>query len=310
VRLSDLGFVDLYLGRERVLAKRLVGALIDPSPIPHECLGDASLLFSLCEKAAQIHPSGEFQIIHDGVAYRASSLQSKNELTFVLRRAEPEVMALDAIGLTPSALRCLMAPGLKGMILVCGPFGCGKTTTIAAITIARLKRFGGVAITIEDPTELPMDGMHGTGVCYQTEVTPERSFALGCKQAARQNPDIIFLGELRDRSAAIESQMAAINGRTVVSSMHASSIPSALERLTQMSGGENSSAEIASLLSAGLSAILYQEFVGNPKSLKTEFLFIPQGADGDGIRSLIKDQKFKQLSTSIQSQLAQSRFQS
>lgn len=300
-RISELRFIDLYLGRSNVVASQMEGAEFDPSPLPDDCKEDASVLFSQCEKIMQTHPTGEFQIIYDGVTYRASILPSKHEPTFVLRRAEDSIRDVENIGLHPQILRYLMAPGLKGMIVICGPFGCGKTTTAAAVIKGRLEKYGKIAVTIEDPVELPLGGKHGSGMCYQTEVTPDRDFALGCKQSARWAPSIIFLGELRDRDASIEALRAAINGRIVIVTMHSSGVVSAIERLHSMAGG-GQSPEVASIISSGLSLVLHQELVGRPAVLKTEFLFLSGSNDGDGARQLIKEQKFKHLSTEIQAQ--------
>lgn len=300
-RIADLRFVDLYLGSSLVVARQLEGAEVNPAPLSCDYKEDASALFSQCEKGMHHHSSGEFQIIYDSVIYRVSTLRSKHELTFVLRRAEEFIRGTENLGLHPQILRHLMAPGLRGMVIICGPVCSGKTTTAVAIIKERLERYGGVAVTIEDPVELPLGGNHGHGMCYQTEVAPDRNFAMGCKQAARWAPDMIFMGELRDEDAASEALRISINGKILVVTMHSSGVVAALERLHSMANGSSSS-DVSSLISAGSTIILHQELVGKPAALKTEFLFLSHGRDGDGSRQLIREQKFKLLSSEIQAQ--------
>jgi len=70
-------------------------------------------------------------------------------------------------------MRALMNPDLSGLLIISGAIKSGKTTAACAIIKARLQQFGGVAVTIEDPIELPLEGSYGDGVCYQTTINKE-----------------------------------------------------------------------------------------------------------------------------------------
>jgi len=136
-----------------------------------------------------------------------------------------------------------------GIFLVTGPTGSGKSTTLYS-ALKRINKPGVKIITIEDPVEYQVDGVNQIHVNPQIGLT----FASGLRHIVRQDPDVIMVGEIRDRETADIAIRAALTGHFVFSTLHTNDAPSALTRLTDM-GVENY------LLSSSLVAVLAQRLV-------------------------------------------------
>jgi general secretion pathway protein E len=136
-----------------------------------------------------------------------------------------------------------------GIFLVTGPTGSGKSTTLYS-ALKRINQSDKKIITIEDPVEYQMDGIN------QIHVNPQigLSFASGLRHIVRQDPDVIMVGEVRDRETADVAIRAALTGHFVYSTLHTNDAPSAITRLTDM-GVENY------LITSSLVAVLAQRLV-------------------------------------------------
>ena len=306
--LRDKSFSDIYLGQSKSWLAGVPGTL-DPVPAPEECKEELSSLREACDKFIGTSAKEEFAIRHRDVAYRVSTLNSMNEKVYVLRRFPKDVPSLDSIGLHPAYIDLLMQPGLTGLLVIAGAFGQGKTTTASAIISSRLGKYGGVGITIEDPPEMPLEGQHGEGVCYQTWVE-QGSFGNACRQAARWAPSIIFVGEVRDSETAAEALRASINGRLVVCTTHADSVPMAIERIYSLAHGEVGNADdVSSLLGNGLLGVIHQRLevlhqgtTGDRRRPRHEFLWLG-GNDAQGTRNIIRTRRFEQIGSEVTLQL-------
>jgi general secretion pathway protein E len=135
---------------------------------------------------------------------------------------------LDALGMTKAMQGELMqlVDRPTGMILVTGPTGSGKTTTLYA-ALDRIDRFSRNVMTIEDPVEYHMDHIG------QVQVNPKRgvTFAAGLRSLLRQDPDVILVGEIRDAETAQLAIQAALTGHLVLATLHTNDAPSAISRL-------------------------------------------------------------------------------
>lgn len=157
---------------------------------------------------------------------------------------------------------------------------------------------GGVAVCIEDPPEMPLEGKRGDGVIYQRWVE-QGGFAQECRQAARWAPSIIFVGEVRDAETATEALRASINGRLVVCTIHSDGARTAVDRLYSLANGvAGSSDDVANLMAIGLAAIVHQRLEGEPKRPVIEFLWL-RGEDAIGAQNTIRQKKFNQLDNEI-----------
>lgn len=256
----------------------------------------------MCNEFVEKSAKSEFAIRHSDVAYRVSTLRSLTEKVYVLRRFPSEIPDLASLGIHPGYISQLMQPRLTGLLVVAGAFGQGKTTTASSIIAARLSKYGGVAVTIEDPPEMPMEGRHGEGVCYQTWVN-QGEFGDACRQAARWAPSVIFVGEVRDAETAAEALRASINGRLVVCTTHADSVVMAIERIYSLANGvAGNSEDTSSLLANGLLGVIHQRLEGDPKRPKIEFLWL-RGDESHGARNMIRLRRFDQLYSEVTLQL-------
>jgi len=135
---------------------------------------------------------------------------------------------LDAVGMAPEmqdkVMDCVSRP--NGILLVTGPTGSGKTTTLYA-ALGRVDRASRNVMTIEDPVEYHLDGIS------QMQVNPKRNvtFATGLRSLLRQDPDVILVGEIRDPETAKLAIQASLTGHFVLATLHTNDAPSAVPRL-------------------------------------------------------------------------------
>ena len=154
--------------------------------------------------------------------------------------------------------------GRGGMILVVGPTGSGKTTTASATVVSRLHEFRGMAYTVEEPPEHPLNGWHGDGYCAQTwvkgiGVDPWASAMKGVlRSQPAGTPTILFLGEVREDEAARVALQAAGNGFLVVATSHASDVSTGIATYAKRLGRDDAAKDMFSKL---LRVVLFQSLM-------------------------------------------------
>src|SRR6266568_762646 len=214
----------------------------------------------------EIAPEGKIKIFEEtsdvdfgyevpGVArYRANFFQQKYGISAVFRWIPPTVMTIDELGL-PAVLK-KFAMLKKGLILVTGPTGSGKNTTLAAmIDHANLHRHDHI-ITVEDPIEF----VHRSQNCLvqHREVSVHtRSFAAALRGALREDPDIILVGEMRDLETIELALTAAATGHLVFGTLHTPSAAKTIDRVIDVfpAGQQN---QIRNTLSEALKGVIAQ----------------------------------------------------
>ena len=163
--------------------------------------------------------------------FRANCFRQRGELSFALRLIPKAIPTIAELGL-PTGV-CRLADEPHGLVLVTGPTGAGKSTTLAAM----VNRINGARqahiVTIEDPIEfLHRDEQ---SVISQREVgTDTQSFSQGLRQALRQDPDIILLGELRDADSAETALQAAESGHLVLATLHTIDSAESVGRIVEL----------------------------------------------------------------------------
>lgn len=179
---------------------------------------------------------GQFTLEHEGstINLRVEITQTIYGELIVIRIHERKtiVMELSQLGLSPQAYKSYeqMLAQKSGLVLVCGPTGCGKTTTLYS-TIGKLnenKKFN--VMTIEDPVEFKLDGTNQ----MQTQNDSGFTFAVGLKTILRLSPDIVFVGEIRDAETAKIAVESGLTGQLVLSTLHAEDSARALFRLLDL----------------------------------------------------------------------------
>jgi len=178
------------------------------------------------------------------VRCRLNCFDSLSGGALVLRLISLEIPTIDALRL-PEVFKNIILRS-QGLILVTGPTGSGKSTTLYA-ALADLARPEVNAITIEDPVEYRLPGI------YQLQVNEkiDFDFAKALRSVLRSDPDVVMVGEIRDRETAEISMRAALTGHFVLSTLHTNDAPSAITRLTEM-GVE------PFVLASGITAVLAQ----------------------------------------------------
>jgi Tfp pilus assembly pilus retraction ATPase PilT len=310
--LRELEFFAIYLGETRNFFAGIPQTM-DPHPAPPAYTNALARLRQKCEDIHTATGRNEFTVRDDDISYRVSMLVSIAETIFVLRRFPPQVPDLHTLGIHPRHIEKLLTPGLTGLVVIAGAFGQGKTTTASSLMTARLSRFGGVGITVEDPPEMPLEGHHGHGICYQTWVE-HGGFGEEIRKAARWSPSIIFLGEVRDGEAAAEALRASINGRLVICTTHSGSVTLAIERLYSLANAAaGNSEDVANLLANGLTAVLHQRLeadITGVKRPKLQFLWVGENDNSrefnaKGVRNTIRQRRFDQIENDVMLQLNQ-----
>lgn len=299
--LKDINLKDIYLGEKKAMLTGVPNTS-DPIPAPEECNEELNELRQICIKGSLESKREEFAVRHNGTAYRVSIMDTIAEQVYVLRRFPTEVPDLSQLGIHPTYVNKLLTSGVAGLIVIAGSYGQGKTTTASSLISSRLSKLGGVAITIEDPPEMPLEGEHGEGVCYQTWVH-QGGFGDATRKSARWAPSIIFLGEVRDPETAAEALRASINGCLVVCTTHADNVPMAIERIFSLANGvAGSSEDTSSLLASGLLCVMHQHLEGEPKKPKVQFLWLDD-TETAGVRHMIRQRKFDQIANEVTLQL-------
>ncbi len=178
---------------------------------------------------------GRFSATFDGrkIDFRVSVLPTSHGEKVVMRILDNErgVRSLEDVGISPHLLK-LVRKAIKepyGIILISGPTGSGKSTTLYAM-LSEVDRFTKNVLSLEDPVEYNMDGVS------QSQVRPEigYTFANGLRAALRQDPDIIMVGEIRDKETAQLAIQAALTGHLVLSTIHTNNAIGVVPRLIDM----------------------------------------------------------------------------
>jgi Tfp pilus assembly pilus retraction ATPase PilT len=194
-------------------------------------------------------------------------------LWYRLRLIPPQVPLLDALPspLPPSVIATLTSERLRrgGLVWILGAGGAGKTTTGYAVLVSRLCKFGGLAFTLEDDCEMPVDGWHGeNGICHQGQVSMsdrEESWEAAFRGILRSQPagstPMLFVGEIRSGVAARYCIRAAQNGFLVIATAFGTDIPTGIKSLV-LAAADYSDAGVASVyesLAPVLKLVVYQQ---------------------------------------------------
>lgn len=194
-----------------------------------------------------------------------------------------------------------------GIILFAGAAGNGRTTLASATVCGRLRKFGGVCVTAEDPPEIPMHGPHGDGLCIQTELRKGEAYGQRLKATMRAYPGpsckykTLFIGEIRDKDGATEALTASLNGLLVLGTIHAGSPGEAIERIARLAHEDKMNAGLHTLATT-LRVSLFQKLAQGPTDRKV-LSATPLVCNSESISAMIKEGKFKQLDDVASQQL-------
>jgi twitching motility protein PilT len=228
--------------------------------------------------------------------FRGNVFKQRNTTAAVIRQIPFHIRTIKELGLPPVVDKLAERP--RGLILVTGPTGSGKSTTMAAILDKINTERQGHIITVEDPIEFVH--AHKNCIVNQREVGVDtESFATALKYALREDPDVILVGELRDLETIHAALTIAETGHLCLATLHTNSAPEAINRIIDVFPPEQQT-QVRTQLSAVLEGIVTQILVpiegGKSRALCTEIMVATAA-----VRNLIREGKTQQLYSAMQS---------
>ena len=218
--------------------------------------------------------------------FRVSVFRQQGYLGMALRVVPRKMLSLEEIGLPEAVRQLLYTP--RGLILVTGPTGSGKTTTLAGMLDAINSTSEGHLITIEDPIEYVHE--HKMGIVNQREVGSDvPTFSEGLRRALRQDPDVILVGEMRDLDTMETAITAAETGHLVFSTLHTTGAARTVDRIIDSfpsTQQEQIRVQLASNLKAVISQLLLPRMDGKGRVAVFEIMI-----STPSIAALIRDNK-------------------
>ena len=233
--------------------------------------------------------------VPDCARFRGNVIIQRGSLAAVFRAIPFEVPDLDKLGLPADVKRLCNLP--RGLVLVTGPTGSGKSTTLAAMIKYINQRYETNIVTVEDPIEFTHTHLKST--VRQREVgTDTHSFANALRTALRHDPDTIMIGEMRDPESISIAVTAAETGHLVFSTLHTQTAPMTISRIID-SFPEGQKGQIRQQLSNSLKAVISQQLIptinGKGRCVAVEYMI-----DTPSVKNLIREEKEHQLYAAMQ----------
>ena len=300
----DEGASDLHVRAYMPPKLRIHGELV---AIADEAF-DEDDTFKLCheimtaEQSAEVEKNGgaDFALAHeDGTRFRVSVFKERKRWGCVLRMIPSTLLTLEQIGLPDTVKELLFKP--RGLILVTGPTGSGKSTTLASMLNVINRERGVHIITIEDPIEFYHTSQKS--LVTQREVGDDvPSFAEAIRRALRQDPDVILVGEMRDLETIGAAITAAETGHLVFGTLHTTGAAETVDRIVD-AFPTNQQAQIRTQLAAGLQAVISQILLpklGPDGEVHGRIAAFEIMISTDAIRSRIRDNKTNMIKSDLQ----------
>ena len=227
--------------------------------------------------------------------FRGNCFRQRGHVAMSIRHIPHNIASLTTLGLPPILNRLIERP--RGLVLVTGPTGSGKSTTLAAMVDSINRQRQGHIITIEDPIEF----IHRNRRCIvnQREVgTDTHSFATALKHALRQDPDVILIGEMRDAETMKAALTIAETGHLVLATLHTNSAADSVNRVIDAFPAHRQAqvrTQLASVLEGVVTQILIPRAFGGGRVAAVEIMICTAA-----IRAVIRDEKVHQVRSMMQ----------
>jgi twitching motility protein PilU len=260
--MADKQASDVYLSANTPILIKIHGQILQVSDQPLTPQQPRQLLTEVLTptQMEELDETGELNmgVVLPGVAsFRLSAFKQRGSVAAVFRCIPSTIPSLESLNV-PDILTSLILEK-RGLILLVGATGTGKSTTLAAMLEHRNQQVAGHILTIEDPIEFLFSNKKS--VVNQREVGRDtQSLQIGLKNALRQAPDCIMVGEIRDRETMTAALSYALSGHLVLSTMHANNSYHALSRIMSFYTPEARPA-LLSDLGSGLKAIVSQRLM-------------------------------------------------
>jgi len=302
-RAVELGASDIHLKFGQPPIVRRDGEL---GVLPeHPPLTDADLEAALAivgdltpAKLQAFHETGELDIAYtagDLPRFRVNGFRQRGSISFAFRVIPKHVPSFEELRLPKGVMR--LAEEHRGLVLVTGATGSGKTTTLAALIdhVNRTRRQH--IVTIEDPIEI----LHADRGCIvnQREVGLDTdSFLAAIRRVLRQDPDVVLIGELRDAETAETALKAAESGHLVFSTMHTIDAAETINRMVEFFPAEKQD-QIRSILAGVLRGVISQRLLPRQQQTGGRVAAVEVMVNNSRISELIRDQKIEEIPDAI-----------
>ena len=299
IHMASRGASDLYLKTEAAPVLRIAGQFsqLGETPLTPEAVETLANQMMQPRHKREFEECQQVNLAYQTPAlgrYRVNIYTQRSEPAIVIRRIQSEIPSFEDLRLPAPLVDLAMAP--RGLVLVTGPTGSGKSTTLAAMIDYRNRHAAGHIVTIEDPIEF----VHADrrSLVSQREVgTDCDSFSAALKDALRQTPDVILIGEMRDVESATAAVHFAETGHLVLSTLHSVNASQTIERILHFFPQEGHN-NIQLQLSLNLIGVLSQRLIprrdGNGLVMAAELMLatpfirdLLRRGDVGGIRSAI-----------------------
>lgn len=300
----DEGGSDLHIRAQMPPKLRVHGELL---PLSDEALSDDDSYqlvreISTDEQMQEVEKNGgaDFALAHpDGTRFRVSVFKERKRYGAVLRQIPNTLLTMQQLGLPPVVKELLFKP--RGLILVTGPTGSGKSTTLASMLDVINNERNCHIITIEDPIEFYHNSKNS--LVTQREIGDDvPTFAEAIRRALRQDPDVILVGEMRDLETIAAAITAAETGHLVFGTLHTTGAAETIDRIVD-AFPMNQQSQIRTQLAAGLQAVISQILLpkldanGEVHGRVAAFEIM---TTTDAIRSRIRDNKTNMIKSDLQ----------
>jgi twitching motility protein PilT len=298
--MHDQGASDLHLVSGQQPALRIRGEM---ERVKYKVLENNELKAMLYEitpehKIKQFEETGDIDFAYEIstlARYRANFFQQKNGIAAVFREIPSRIQTAQELGLPPVISKLSSLP--RGLVLVTGPTGCGKSTTLAAIIDEANKTRRDHIITIEDPIEF-VHTSQGCIVNHREVGIHTKSFATALRGALREDPDIILVGELRDMETISLAVEAANTGHLVFGTLHTNNAARTVDRIIEVFPSEEQMqirSTLADSIRAVVSQVLFKRVDTKGRCAALEILIA-----NAAVRNLIRESKTFQIPSMIQ----------
>ena len=227
--------------------------------------------------------------------FRGNCFKQRGCVSLVIRQIPFNVKTFQELGLPPIVAKLAEKP--RGLVLVTGPTGSGKSTTLAALVDKINKELKGHIITVEDPIEFIH--RHQNCIVNQREVgTDTKSFGAALKYALRQDPDVVLIGEMRDLETTQAALTIAETGHLAFATLHTNSAAETINRIIDIFPSHQQPqvrAQLAFVLEGVVTQTLLQKAKGRGRVMAAEIMICTPA-----IRALIRDDKVHQIPSMMQ----------
>jgi twitching motility protein PilT len=227
--------------------------------------------------------------------FRGNCFKQRGCVSLVIRQIPFNVRTFEELGLPAVVAKLAEKP--RGLVLVTGPTGSGKSTTLAAMIDKINKELKGHIITVEDPIEFIH--RHQSCIVNQREIgTDTNSFAAALKYALRQDPDVVLVGEMRDLETIAAALTIAETGHLAFATLHTNSAMESINRIIDVFPSHQQAqvrAQLSFVLEGVITQTLLQKAKGRGRVMAAEILIMTPA-----VRALIRDEKIEQIPSMMQ----------